>query len=116
MKMIVSYLTLFWWLLPIVLGILWIRRWLFTPWATYVSHIETKAGGVFMVVKLVHWWPPFLSFERTYQHPIGNGRWNQEGSGEEPWGAGDLVDRQAMLGAILRIARARKAETEELAQ
>lgn len=95
-------------------AVYYFRRYWLTPWGIYVSHTETKSGGVFMTVRHVRWYPPFLNFERVY-HRDGGFRWVEEGTGYEPPNGGELArNHQSKLEAMIRTARARQSETEEM--
>lgn len=87
------------------------RVWL-TPWGMYVRHTETKTAGVFMVVRHVHWYPPFLDFTLTYHlSPSVHSAWTEETSGHEP----DAAHRK-LLTNMHFAAKYREAETEDLAR
>lgn len=91
------------------------RRYWLTPWGEYVSHSETKAGDVFMVVRHVRWYPPFLSYERTYHAKPKVYVWSDEKTGWIPPDQGSTwVNRQNQLNAMYVAAKGRLAETEEL--
>lgn len=96
----------------IAFAIYYFRRYWLTPWGTYVSHSETKAGDVFLVVRHVHWYPPFLDFERTY-HGSGIHSWSEEKSGNL-LRANGTNDPQSRLDAMLVAAKARQAELDEI--
>lgn len=95
-------------------GVYYFRRYWLNPWGAYVRHTETKAGGVFMVVRHVRWYPPFLSFERTYHQCRGDYLWSDEATGYVPPSGHDSSGRQRDLRCMFLSAKAREAETEEL--
>lgn len=97
-------------------AVYYFRRYWLSPWGVYVRHTETKTGGVFMTVRHIRWYPPFLSFERTY-HRIKDSYWTEESTGwmpEHGYG-GPFPERQSLLTGMHDAAVCRERETEELA-
>ncbi len=89
----------------------YLRKYWLNPWATYVSHSDTKTGHTFLTVKHVHWYPPFLEYNEVYHHSRGT-VWSSEKTGRIPDDS-DL-NRQVKLTNIYLVAKARLEELEEL--
>lgn len=111
-----------WKLILLILGaataLWWTRRWVFMPWARYKSHTKTKSGGTFLTVTHVHWWPPFLDFERTYYRDGAEcatpSCWMHEETGKIYRYSSTKDNHHDHLSAVLIAAMARKEELEDL--
>lgn len=108
-------MTLYLYAAGIAFVIYYFRRYWLSPWGVYIRHTETKSGGVFMTVRHVRWYPPFLNFERTFHRANSSSLWVEESSGWCPGSGGEFsANRQGRLVNMLAVAKSREAETEEL--
>jgi|SRR6478609_1187354 len=103
----------------------YIRRYWMSPWATYISHSETRRNGVFLTVRHVAWYPPFLSYDETYHQAHREDyntrtiNWSNSRTGTIPLGCpkysyDDQSCHQRQLSCMLKSAQARSAEIEEI--
>ena len=105
-------------------GVYYLRKFWLAPWARYVRHsIATSKQGqhVFLTVKRVRWYPPFLEYEETWHSNSfaygGDRIWGREHDGADDGRKSVFaIERSSPLSAILLAAIGREAELEELAE
>lgn len=93
-------------------AIYYFRKYLISPWATYISHSRTEITNrviVYLTVKHTRWYSPFLNFEHIYH--INLNSWSEEKTGYIP-----SDSKQRKLNAIYCAARDREIETEKLSK